>query len=928
MTFALLVGVLVALMAAPPRDVVMREAGDLVRSADQLTLKNGPRYPWAAGPLSRALDLYEKAGAPRETADTLRRLMRIDRAVARRRAEELAALDRSLGAPPEILAEDELFVTRHFYEQRRFDLAFAHLRETKRLASAGRSRPLLAAAHTLGATMRNFRGEADRAIAEWREADRLHGLAGDLLQQAHARSNLGTWLFEIGRYGEALQVLTSAIALAERAERGARYRDELLLNREAMAESLGALAEINRRFGHLDEALALFDRARVKFRWALSPGRGYMHLVDMADIYSEQGRNREAERLYELVLADSPADPRRTEAFQPLRVRIGYAGHLLRTGRPAAARELLNEGLEIALRHHCYGLGVECVLELGETEIVAGHHDAAEQWFDRALELARTHVPSSEVLWRAHYGKGQVLAAKRGFDQAAAEYRHAVDAIDKSLREIPETAESPATMRTPVWSPYHALMIEELRRGSTESALRLAERAKMALVTLALPKSDPPEVLSPAELREDERFRETLGTFRHLAFDGSDAALSNTRFIRLQNDYALFRQELARKHPELLTDRAALEPIGAAHAVRVAQQSGAMILAYELAGERAFVFVIDGNGVEAVELEAGAARIRNLAVEIAAAERDPFWASRSPSHMPVARALYRALLPPRVEARLARARAVAVIPDAELWLVPFEMLWRTDGARREYLVERFPISYAPSITVLRDLMARSERARAGRRGAPLRVAALMDPEIATAGQDDPLRGHFSARPAAEEKVRLVRQFGARAVVLERSNATPAAARRALRDADIVHFGCHGLYNEKYPLYSALLLSKGGGSADGFLEARDIAATRIRAQLVAFGACESGRGEIARGQGLVGMTWAALRGGAASAVAMRWRVDDHATARLFASFYGNLDRGERQTDALRHAQLELIRSADFSNPYYWAGVTLIGCERAR
>jgi CHAT domain-containing protein len=49
----------------------------------------------------------------------------------------------------------------------------------------------------------------------------------------------------------------------------------------------------------------------------------------------------------------------------------------------------------------------------------------------------------------------------------------------------------------------------------------------------------------------------------------------------------------------------------------------------------------------------------------------------------------------------------------------------------------------------------------------------------------------------------------------------------------------------------------------------------------------------------------------------WPVSDRATRDLMVSFYRRLLRGEGRAEALRRAQLDLLRRRATSHPYYWA-----------
>jgi CHAT domain-containing protein len=78
-------------------------------------------------------------------------------------------------------------------------------------------------------------------------------------------------------------------------------------------------------------------------------------------------------------------------------------------------------------------------------------------------------------------------------------------------------------------------------------------------------------------------------------------------------------------------------------------------------------------------------------------------------------------------------------------------------------------------------------------------------------------------------------------------------------------------------------------------------------LAVLSACETGLGESATGEGVFGLQRAFHLGGCRNVVASLWKVDDEATAALMALFYHHLwAKGEPPLEALRHAQLALLR----------------------
>lgn len=96
--------------------------------------------------------------------------------------------------------------------------------------------------------------------------------------------------------------------------------------------------------------------------------------------------------------------------------------------------------------------------------------------------------------------------------------------------------------------------------------------------------------------------------------------------------------------------------------------------------------------------------------------------------------------------------------------------------------------------------------------------------------------------------------------------------------------------------------------DGILTADEIASLSLDGvNLVVLSACETGLGEVAGGEGLLGVQRAFQVAGASSTVASLWEVGDVATRRLMERFYRNYWQKEMgKLDALREAQLYLLR----------------------
>ena len=113
--------------------------------------------------------------------------------------------------------------------------------------------------------------------------------------------------------------------------------------------------------------------------------------------------------------------------------------------------------------------------------------------------------------------------------------------------------------------------------------------------------------------------------------------------------------------------------------------------------------------------------------------------------------------------------------------------------------------------------------------------------------------------------------------------------------------------------------------DGCLNLYEIFELDLNADLVSLSACETGLGQLVRGEGMVGFTRALMYAGTPSMILSLWKVPDESTSDLFVNYYSKLQKnnGTNKYAPLREVQLEMIQSEKYSNPYYWAPFIFIG-----
>jgi CHAT domain-containing protein len=130
------------------------------------------------------------------------------------------------------------------------------------------------------------------------------------------------------------------------------------------------------------------------------------------------------------------------------------------------------------------------------------------------------------------------------------------------------------------------------------------------------------------------------------------------------------------------------------------------------------------------------------------------------------------------------------------------------------------------------------------------------------------------------------------------------------------------------MYSHLVLSEKSTTdrnEDGLLEAWEMKDLDLNADMVILSACETARGKLSAGEGVIGMSWALFIAGAPTTVVSQWKVESSSTTELMLEFHRQLLTGKNITkaEALRRASLKLLKNAQYKHPSYWAPFVIVG-----
>ncbi len=295
---------------------------------------------------------------------------------------------------------------------------------------------------------------------------------------------------------------------------------------------------------------------------------------------------------------------------------------------------------------------------------------------------------------------------------------------------------------------------------------------------------------------------------------------------------------------------------------------------------------------------------------------------------------YNQLIAP-LKSELQNKKHLIIVPDGELYHLPFEALMPTTPAKDSqnfhkphYLLQDFEMSYHYSATLWVENQRKGQPVMHNGQLLALAASYKKDRQM-NAGLRMPLsaklRHELHYLPATQQEVASLAgsfngYFGYDSVACERIFKEHASKY------GVIHLAMHGMLNEKFPSLSSLVFTDTRDSIeDNFLQAYEISKMELRADLVVLSACQTGYGKFERGNGIASLARAFMYAGVPSLVVSLWQVDDIATANIMKDFYIQLARGENKSNALRLAKLNYLNnvSGTRAHPAYWSPFIQIG-----
>lgn len=773
------------------------------------------------------------------------------------------------------------------------------------------------------------RGQYDKALEKYQTALSIQRKRGTKDGIARSLSNLGVVYRRQDRYQKALNHLREAVSL---------HRS--LGNQREVASTLNNIGVVYRMQGQYEKALQRYEES-LEIKRDLGDRHGVgTTLNNIGIVYKHQGKFDDAREKFRASGA----------VWRALGDRDGHSsvlnnlGTLYRLqGRPDSAAHFHRKALSIK-RAVGDRDGVATTLHnLGDVYRHQGRVEDALRSYRRATALNRTMGRPRRVAANLE-ARGLAYLASNDVQQATDTLKRAVRLVE-DIRRNATSPEGRRSLLSTQMEAYRGLAAAYVRAGQPGAALRAVERARARLLadriagtargdtSVSIPSTDALQ----AALDPDEGaiLYANTGARRPLLA----IAVARDTVLARQLPRSAFQRNMVAAYAEQLSDRRA--------------HAGPLVNAL---GERLG---------PADETTAGLAQVVRLY-----RHRLTHVEGRDSVQVDLARRLYDLLVRP-LESWIAEKRALKIVPTGVLSYLPMEALRGPEGS---YLIEEKAVTYAQSLTVLRQLQQRKYGAR--RRsllamgGAeygtdrPTGDRPLLAESRATVETEEHATSLFRAAERRLKRGRSLRPtydklgYGRWADLFGSKLEVQKLSRIAGREGDVrigssvseeelrrmstsgrlaeyrrIHFATHGIALPAAPKLSGLVLSQvgdgeGRSSRDGYLTMQEIAELDLAADVAVLSACRTGLGRIIAGEGVVSLSHAFLRAGANATLVSQWRVLDWSTQQFMASVYREIGPDVAFADAVVRVKREFIsgrfgkRNAD---PLRWAPFVYYGRE---
>lgn len=758
-----------------------------------------------------------------------------------------------------------------------------------------------------------------------------------LLPSGHVNGllNMGSALIAVEDYGESLRYFQQAEQLLE------KYPD---LKAETLSYIQNQTSVIYEKLGDLPRSIEL-STASIQARQALFGQDSYQLIVD----YFQQGG------LFQLL---GEMDSARYFFEKALNISDGYSGETsLRSG---FARQLIGE-LDTEEGNWAKGLAqfetaqvifqeigaksaetdalnwqATAYRELGKADSAMYAHQAA--WAISLPEIPWAESPPVEVLkkWQLPHlieqfrEQGKTLLVQASKEDDLQKMQAALTCFETSLAAIDSQQRYYRAQNSKgnLVKNNHDLFELAIHTASQlfqqtdsdsflEKAWQFSERSKALMLREHLTSMEALHFSGvPDSLIEQEQYYRQRLSFLSAPTDSGDTPLSDSIrevIFQLEESYRELLITLEQEYPDYYALKYNTEFVSSEEVLDKLYTRQALI-SYFWGKETLFMFRLWDDELDLFSIPVSESLDTSLDQWLSYISVPP--GPEAPAVNPVIlRQLSEQLLPDLNE----RVDELILIPDGKLGYLPFESLIEGEVSDADFrawpfLVRTKIINYNSSATLwLGGEFDESDFAEY------TGFAPSFSGTLASTDRNDLQALTFNIREVEETAALLEGES------LTSELASESKLKNLNDDFRVLHFATHAVADEMVSSQSRLYLTGDSTGEDGVVGLNELYGLSIHSPLVVLSACQTGRGPILEGEGVMSLARAFQYSGANRVVASLWPADDEASYNMVSSFFSELQKGRNTAKSLQISQNQWLEEAPAfqCHPYYWAGYILIG-----
>lgn len=826
--------------------------------------------------------------------------------------------------------------------------------------------------NNIGAAWKNL-GRHDKALKYYRQALVIRRKNGDVGGEARILSNMGALSADTGLYSDAFKSLNKARAVCLAAG-----------DKKSEADVLINLGRVYTNIGQFKKALFSYEKALELNKPSDNAHVRALILGNIGAVYIMTGDYKKAIGSFSKALSihektgDKCGKGNDLANLGVVYKRLKNFNKALEYGVKALAvkrssGDKIGEGAALGN----IGLVYE---KLGDYKKALTHLIASEKiWEDFDLP---------EYRWRALQGRGMVEADMGNFNVAVSHYTAAINGIEKLRSGLSEKGARTSFMesKTKVYdeliSVFMKLHKKYPSKGYDKKAFKIFEKKQGRVFMEEMGKSGTrnfsgiPAELIRTEMRLEAESKNLQSVVEEklsanmTAADKASATAAREKLSAVNIRLSGLKEKIKKEYPDYYALKYP-EPTGLADLQKSVLKAGEMILAYNVMQDKTCLWAIGPDHFSMHVINSGSNELlrdvtayRNNYINVFAGEklRGIEWKSPESVKAEFAEAesvnkpalaaerkryipdLYSVLFPAPLANILSPYTTAYIVPTGPLYVLPFEALKDRAG---NFLIEKHAFAYLSSPSILKVLRA-SERNKKARYPflafanpiyeMPKKIDDTVE-EIQVRSIYNLMRGGIAPLPETQDEVTRIKN-----ILKAPANTNPLqiqekASKSTLLDLNAkgildkyryISFACHGIIPDDINGLNqpSLLLSTPDPVTGkiGLLTMSDVFGLKLNADLVALSACNTARGKIVKGEGVMGLTRAFMYAGTPSVTVNLWSVETISAQKLSVGYFDIMQHGKNRAEALRESKLRLLHGEagdQFKAPFFWAPTVLFG-----